>query len=101
MKYYSTIRNTTICDNMHRYWEYHFKQNKSDGKGQEPYVCTHIWDIKQKAIKEQIKQRNKFIDTDNSIVVTREEGVRGEDKEGKRGQIYGDWASLNFGEYMM
>lgn len=36
--------------------EYHAKQNKSDGKEQEPYDFTHMWYIKQKATSEQIKQ---------------------------------------------
>ena len=35
-----------------------------------------MWDIKQKAT-------NKFVDTDNRTVVTREEGCEDEDEESK------------------
>ena len=60
----------------------------SDRKGQEPYDFTHMWDIKQKSTNEHSK--NKLIDTDNNMVVTRREGESGEDEEGKGGQICGD-----------
>ena len=58
-------------------WEYHAKQNKSNGKSQEPYDFTHIRDGKPKAINEQM-----VINTDHSMVVTRgkmcgEEGAKG------------------------
>lgn len=45
-----------------------------DAKGQEPYGFTQMQDIKQKATYNQ----NKFIDTDNSmVVVNREERMWG------------------------
>ena len=36
-----------------------YRQNKSDGKIQEPYDFTHIWDIKLKAANEQMRQQTK------------------------------------------
>ena len=35
--------NTAIGDNMDGSWEYHVE---SDGKSQEPYDFTHMWNIK-------------------------------------------------------
>ena len=48
-----------------------------------------MWDIKLKATEKTNKQ--KLIDTDNSLVVTRGKGVTGEINKGKRGQIYRDF----------
>ena len=62
--------------------EYYAKQNKSDGKRQEPYDFIHMWDIKQKATNEQVKQQNKLIDIEDRMVVTKgEQGWGG----GRRG----------------
>ena len=36
--------------------EYLATQNKSDGKSQEPYDFTHMWDIKLKSTNEQTRQ---------------------------------------------
>lgn len=33
-----------------------YKQNKSDGKSEELYDFSHMWDVKLKAIKEKHKQ---------------------------------------------
>lgn len=59
----------------HRSWEYYAKCNKLDGKGQELYNFTYIWNRKQKATDEQIKQK-KFIDIDNKMEIARHEAVR-------------------------
>ena len=53
----------------------------SDGRDQEPYDFSHMWDIKQKATNEQ----TKLMDTDNSVVVSSREGGLQEDEEGKGG----------------
>ena len=45
-----------------------------------------MWAIKQKATNEQTKQ--KLIDTDNRMVVTRGKGGWETNEEGKGGQIY-------------
>lgn len=39
---------------------------------------------------------NKFIVTNNRMVVTRGEGAGGENEEGKRGPIYGDGMKLDY-----
>ena len=45
-----------------------------------------MWDIKQKATNKQSKKsKQKLVDIDNNMVVTRGKGVRG-----SKGQIYGD-----------
>lgn len=46
--------------------DYDAKQSQSDGEGQEPCDCTHMWDIrKQKATNEPTKQ-TELTDTDPS-----------------------------------
>lgn len=65
-------QNTAIYDNMVGSREYHSKQNKSDRKSQVPYDFTHMKDIILKATNEQ---RQRLIDTENSMVITR--GERG------------------------
>ena len=60
--------NTSICDK-NGSWEYHAKQSRSDGKSQELYDITHMWDMKLKAKNEQMRQT--LIDTDNCMVFTR------------------------------
>ena len=51
-----------------------------------------MWDIKLKTTKEQISQTNKqkLIDTENSIVVTRGKGVLGEVVKCKGHQTNGE-----------
>lgn len=51
------------------------------------------WDIKQKSYK-WTNKTNKLIDTDNSMMVTREGEGWGEDNED---QICGDRTTLDFG----
>ena len=71
--------NTAICDNMGGAWEYHAKRNKSDGKCQEPYDFTYMWNIKLKATNEQARNTSKkLIDTVGSMVVTRGKGIGGQ-----------------------
>lgn len=45
-----------------------------------------MWDIKQRGAN---KTKNKLIDADNRMLVTRGERGQGEDKEGKEAQIDG------------
>ena len=45
-----------------------------------------MWDIKLKAIDDE-ENKQILIDTDNSLMVTREKGGKGEIDKGKRGQI--------------
>lgn len=40
--------------------------------------------------------KNKFTDTDNSIVVIKRVEEREKDKEGKGGKLYGDESRLDF-----
>ena len=49
----------------------------SQMKKQEQYDFTYMYDIKQKATNEQIKQINKFIGANNSIVLSKGEGIGG------------------------
>lgn len=54
-------------------WKYYAKWDKSDGKGQEPYAFTQMWDVKQKATIEQTKQTHRHR---HSLVVSKAEGAR-------------------------
>ena len=72
--------NTAIYDHMDGPWEYHAKQNKPDGKSQGTYDFTYVryktrgsqWTNKTNKANKQ-----KLIDTDNSMVVTRGQGGQG------------------------
>ena len=58
-------------------------------KYQTPYNFTYTWDLKNKQMNKQ--KKNKLTDTGNTLVVTRGEGDwrwEGETSEG--GQLYGD-----------
>ena len=46
---------------------------KSNKESQNPYDCTHMWVIKLKATNVQT-DKQEFVDTDNSMVVTRGQG---------------------------
>ena len=48
--------NNAIYDNIDGSWEYHARQNMSGVKSQEPCDFTHMWNIKQKAIKKTNKK---------------------------------------------
>ena len=55
--------NVATCDNTEGSWEYHVKQKKPEGKRQEPYIYTHMWDIKPKAttkIKQTHRNRQQY-----------------------------------------
>mgnify|MGYP006951385022 CR=1 FL=1 len=89
---YNIRQNATIYDSMDRSWEYHAKQNKADRRSWETYDFTYIWYIKPKAINKQ-----RLIDTDNSMVLTRGEALWGEAVENKWIiYIYGDWRRQDF-----
>ena len=69
-------------------------KNKSDEKSQEPYNLILMWNIKPEAINEQT-DKQKLMDTDNSMVVTRGKG--GVVVKGEGGQIHGDRRRFDFG----
>ena len=77
-------------------WEYHAKWNKADGKSQEPYDYTHMWDIKlkttdEKTTDEKTRQTNTHkTHRHRQLVVTRGKVGCGEVVKGKGSQIYGD-----------
>ena len=78
MEYYCAIKkqwNTTICDNMDGPRRYYAKWNKSDRERQISYDFIYKWNRKNK-INEQTKL-NKFIDTENKVMVAIWERVRG------------------------
>lgn len=52
--------------------------------------------MKQKATNKQTNKANKFIDTDNSMKVTRGEGGWGKGVENKGGPIYGEERRLDW-----
>ena len=67
--------NLAISNNVGETWGYYAKCSKSEGERQILYGFTHTWNIKNKnKINGQIKpSKNKHIDTQNRVVVTREE----------------------------
>ena len=67
--------NSAICNNMNGPWNNHTKQNKPDRKSRKSHDITYMWDINLKPTNEQDKQR--LMDMDNGLVVTRGQGVRG------------------------
>lgn len=64
--------NLTIDNNMDGSRRYYAKWNKSDRKGQKLYDLTHV-EYKTKKEPTNKQNKNRLIDTDNRMVVTRGE----------------------------
>ena len=60
--------------------------NKSDEEEQIPYDFTYMWNLKNKTKQ----NKNKLIDTENRLLVTRREGGWGEGEMGEGDKMYGD-----------
>lgn len=73
---------------------------KTDGKGQKTYDFIHTWNVRQKENRKKEankqKQNKNLIDTGNRLVVTKGEGIWGENEMVKRSQIYGGRWKLDF-----
>ena len=71
-------------------WSYYAKWNKLDEGRQIPYNFTHVWNIK-------IKQDwNKYLGTENKVVVITVQGMWEESEMGKRSQLHVNERKLNF-----
>ena len=71
-------------------WSYYAKWNKLDEGRRIPYNFTHMWNIK-------IKQGwNKYLGTENKVVVITVQGMWEESEMGKRSQLHVNEWKLNF-----
>ena len=82
VEYYSALkrRNLVICGNKEGPRGYYAKWNKSDKERQIPYNFTYIWNQKKhkQTNKKTTKQkRNRCTDTENKLMVAREDGGGG------------------------
>ena len=77
-------QNLTICDSMDGPRGYYVQWNVSVRERQMPYDFTYMWSLKNK-----INKTNKFIDTENILMVDRWEGGWGMGKEVKGIKMYG------------
>lgn len=55
-----------------------------------------MMDMKQKATSNK-PTKNRLLDIDNKMAVTRWEGQKGKDEVGKEGQVHGDGRKPDFG----
>ena len=66
-------RNNAIYSNMDATRDYHMKWSKSDRERQIPYAITYMWNLKYDT---NLQNRNRFINIENKLMVTK--GERGE-----------------------
>ena len=66
--------------------DYHTKWSKSDKERQVSYNITYLWNLKKKKKKRYkktyLQKRNRLTDTENKLMVTKEERVGKRDKLG-------------------
>ena len=67
-----------MCSDVDGAREYNAKQNKSVRERQIPYDFTHLWNLrnktnKQRKKRESDKPRNRFLNMENKLMVTRGE----------------------------
>ena len=74
MKYYLTIKKiTAICSNMNGPRDYHIKWGNPDRKRQISYDIAYIYKLKNIYKWIYLENRNKPIDIENKLVVTKGE----------------------------
>ena len=67
--------------------DYHTKWSKSDKERQVSYNITYLWNLKKKKKRYKetyLQKRNRLKDTENKLMVTKEERVGKKDKLGVR-----------------
>ena len=69
-------QNNAICSNMDEPRDCHNEWSKSDRERQIPYDITYMWNLKKWYKWTYLQNRNRVIDVENKLMVTRGEGER-------------------------
>ena len=62
--------------------DYHTKWSKSGRERQIPYDIAYMWNLKYDAKRTYLRNRNRFTDIENKLMVTKEERGWGRDNLG-------------------
>ena len=68
--------NNAICSNMDGPRDYHTKWSKSDREGQISYDITYVRNLKKRYKWTYLQNRNRLIDIENNLMVTKGERDR-------------------------